>query len=249
MLVIHRRHIESCPHTSRDSRKCKCPIWCDWKIGGKRLQKPLGTAEWSVAQLRARDMEAVGPDLSTAPVTIHEATKKFLTDAEISRGLREPTLRKYKLLFRRLNEFFDDRGYILLSQITADDLREFRQGWKLSPRTAGKNIERMKTFFRFAYDFEWTRKNPAIALKSPKAEETDAKPFTEDEVGKILDACTKFDGNRARVKALVLLLLNTGLRIGDAVVITRDKFVKDKTGWKIELRTTKTKTEVLPSAA
>ena len=60
MLVVHRRHVKDCIHTSRAYRKCGCPIWFDWRIGKKRLQKPMGTADWQVAQLRAREMEATG---------------------------------------------------------------------------------------------------------------------------------------------------------------------------------------------
>jgi site-specific recombinase XerD len=77
----------------------------------------------------------------------------FLADAETGRGLRQPTIRKYKLLFRRLNEHFKNKGYVFLTRVTADDLREFRNTWKMSPRTAGKYIERMKTFLKFALDF------------------------------------------------------------------------------------------------
>jgi integrase/recombinase XerD len=95
----------------------------------------------------------------------------------------------------------------------------------------------LKTFFKFAHDFEWIRKNPAQPLKPPKIEDSEALPFTEDEIEKILKALDKYDGNRARLKALILLMLSTGLRIGDAVVIKREKFIKDKAGWKVELRT------------
>jgi integrase len=111
-------------------------------------------------------------------------------------------------------------------------------------RTTGKHIERLKTFFKFAHDFEWVKKNSARPLKPPKIEESEARPFTEDEVDKILKAVGKYKGNGAKFNALMLLMLSTGLRIGDAVVITRDKFVNDKTGWKLELRTAKTSTAV-----
>jgi site-specific recombinase XerD len=216
----------------------------DWRVGNKRLQRPLNTADWQVAQIRARDMEASGSDASLQPVTVRDATDKFIADAE-SRGLREPTIRKYKWLFRQLNEYADEQGYVLLSQVTSDHLRDFRQTWKLSSRTAGKHIERLKTFFKFAHDFEWLKKNPALVLKAPKAEESEAVPFSETEMEKILGGLQEYDGYQPlRLKALTLLLLNTGLRIGDAVVITREKFVKDKQGWKVELRTAKTSTEV-----
>jgi hypothetical protein len=70
------------------------------RIGKKRVQKPMGTADWQVAQLRARELQAAAPEAYAAPLTIQEATDKFLKDAATSIGLREPTVRKYKLLFR-----------------------------------------------------------------------------------------------------------------------------------------------------
>jgi hypothetical protein len=54
MLVLWRRHANECPHDSRDSRRCACPIWFDWRIGGKRIRKPMKTKDWQVAQIKAR---------------------------------------------------------------------------------------------------------------------------------------------------------------------------------------------------
>jgi hypothetical protein len=99
MLVLHRRHLQACPHQSRTYKKCACPIWFDWRIGNKRVRKPIGTSESQVAQLRARELEAEGPTANIAVLTIQEATDKFIADAETGRGLREPAIRKYKLLF------------------------------------------------------------------------------------------------------------------------------------------------------
>jgi integrase/recombinase XerD len=60
----------------------------------------------------------------------------------------------------------------------------------------------------------------------------------------LLKACDSYDGNGERLKALALLLLESGLRISDACTISRDKIIKDPKGWKVELRTAKTGTEV-----
>jgi hypothetical protein len=95
MLVVHRRHIAACQHKSRTYKKCVSPIWLDWRVGGKRVQKPLGTADWQVAQTRAREIEAQGLQANTVPLTIKQATDEFIEDAENGRGLREPTIRKY----------------------------------------------------------------------------------------------------------------------------------------------------------
>lgn len=133
---------------------------------------------------------------------------------------------------------------MFLSQITPDDLREFRNTWKMSSRTTGKHIERLKTFFRFALDFEWIKSNPAKPLAPPKVEDSEGVPFSEEEVEKILSACDEYDGNGKRLKALTLLMLSSGLRIGDASTISREKIIKDGSGWKVELRTPKTGTNV-----
>jgi site-specific recombinase XerD len=143
-----------------------------------------------------------------------------------------------------MNEHFKNKGYVFLSQVKADDLREFRNTWKMAPRTASKHIERMKTFFKFALDFNWIKINPARPIATPKVEDSESVPFTEEQVETILTGCDSYDGDGKRLKALSLLLLWSGLRIGDASTIGREKIIKDQAGWKVELRTAKTRTIV-----
>jgi site-specific recombinase XerD len=96
---------------------------------------------------------------------------------------------------------------------------------------AGKHLERVKSFFNFCIENEWLEVNPARPLKPPKVSDTDVIPFTEDEIKKILAACSKSDGpNRDRLKVLANLMLATGLRIGDAVTIRKDRVVKTLEG-------------------
>jgi site-specific recombinase XerD len=56
----------------------------------------------------------------------------------------------------------------------------------MSPRTASKHIERMKTFFKFALDFNWIKTNPARPIATPKVADSEAVPFTEEQVETIL---------------------------------------------------------------
>jgi integrase/recombinase XerD len=245
MVGLHRRHVKDCPHQSRTYKKCTCPIWYDWRINRKqRIRKPIGTTDWRVALELQKQLELEGPTANTAPLTIQEATDKFIQDAAVSRGLQEPTIRKYKLLFRRMNEHFKNKGYVFLKQITPDDLREFRMTWKMSPRTASKHIERMKTFFKFAVGFEWIKKNPALPIAAPKLEPSESIPFTEEQLDILFEACDSYDGDGQRLKALALLLLWSGLRVGDACTIGREKIIRDAAGWKVALRTAKTGTDV-----
>lgn len=245
MLVLWRRHTQECSHRhqGRDYLKCHCPIWVDWRVSGRRIRKPLYLRDWQIAQQRAREMEATGLPTTGAPLTIDDAFKKFVKDAE-TRGLKPPTMRKYDLLQRNLNEFCKGRGLIFLNQLNVDQLREFRTTWKLNPRTAAKTLERLRSFFKFCLDSDWIEKNPAKAIKPGKVADADVLPFNDSEIATVLKACHTFNGNGDRIKALTNLMIATGLRIGDASTISRNRFVQDGDSWKLELRTAKTGTSV-----
>jgi site-specific recombinase XerD len=188
-------------------------------------------------------MEATGLPNDGAPVSVQQAYEKFIADAT-ARNLRKSTLGKHELMSRNLQAFCKDRGYIFLRQLGTDQLRDFRNTWKLSPRTAAKGLERLRSFFKFCVDSDWIEKNPARAIKAGKVEDADVLPFSDQEVQKILKACASFNGNGDRIRALTELMLASGLRIGDASTISRDGFVKDGKEWKVELRTAKTGTKV-----
>ena len=126
------------------------------------------------------------------------------------------------------------------------EVREFRNSWTTySPRTAGKHIERLKRFFNWCVENRWLDSSPAKPLKVPKVGDTDVVPFSEDEVEKILKACDEHDGvNQKRLRVLTDLMLESGLRISDAVMISKDRIVKTRHGYAAVLRTAKTGTEV-----
>lgn len=129
---------------------------------------------------------------------------------------------------------------MFLSQLNTEQVRNFRNGWTLSPRTAGKHLERLKSFFRFCQDSEYVKLSPAAKLKAPKVNDAPVVPFTEEQITGILKACGEYNGNGKRLRALTDLMLATGLRIGDACTISRDKIVRGKEGYSVELYTAKT---------
>lgn len=77
--------------------------------------------------------------------------------------------------------------------------------------------------------------NPIIGIKPIKVPPSQTLPFDEDEMAKILDACDRYPikglygtANRARMRALTLLLRYSGLRIRDAVTCERKRLVNSK---------------------
>jgi integrase/recombinase XerD len=176
-----------------------------------------------------------------APVLIKTACDKFLEDAK-ARGLREPTLYKYRLLFRQLQEFADSNGLAFVRSLDVEWTRKFRESWPNKNLVARKKLENLRAYFRFVEDSGWIDSNPASKIKPPKIESVPALPLDPDEERKILKACDSYPNcdNRARLRALVLLLRHSGLRIGDACTLSKDRIDGDM----LTLRTAKTGVKV-----
>ena len=247
MLNLFRRHTINCPHRGkgRDFLKCKCPIWADWTPpSGKRIRQRMQTRDWQIAQSKARDMEADGPE---SHQTIEIACERFVADAK-SRGLKDVSIYKYKILFKQLREFADKQSISKLSEMDLEITRLFRESWVNRGQGARKKLEYLRCFFRFCVDSGWMKTNPAKLIKLPMADDAQVLPFTPEEFEIILATCDRYPDarNKIRTRALVLLMKNSGLRLGDAVTLARDR-VKDG---RLQLRTAKTGTQVsvpLPS--
>jgi integrase/recombinase XerD len=241
VLVLFRRHEKGCRYTSRDERRCRCGIWLDWHVAGKRVRKPLGLRDWQAAQQRARDLEADGFVESGVSPTIEEACKKYLADAE-ARQLRETTLQKYRVLLEQLKAFAQSNGLVFISDFNLDRTHAFRQSWVNRGMSARKKLEALRTFFGFALDNRWIKENPAKKIKSPQVEQSPVMPYTEEQMTAILKAVEKYPdkANAVRLRALVLLLRYSGLRIMDAAMLSRDR-IRDG---RLMLRTAKTGTVV-----
>jgi len=60
MLTIFRRHLKTCPHTSRKDRRCRCPIHVEGTLAGEPVRKALDLTSWEAAQTFVREWEATG---------------------------------------------------------------------------------------------------------------------------------------------------------------------------------------------
>jgi integrase/recombinase XerD len=231
MLTIYRRHVKSCEHRSegRRYRRCRCPIWADGVLNGAEVRRSLEMRDWEKAQQRVREWEAEGEITTTAqPVTIEQACDDFLEDAK-ARKLREPTLYKYRLLFRQMREFAAEQGLRFLKEFDLAMLRKFRAVWSDGNISASRKLERLRAFMRFAQESGWVSENPACKLKKPIVTEVPTLPFSREEMTDILAACNQYrdnygrtgQANAQRLRALVLVLRYSGLRIRDAAMLEK----------------------------
>lgn len=232
MLTLYRRHREQCPHANdRYYRKCACAVWCEGTVEGKYIRRSLKTRSWQRGDELKKQLEDGKHE--EQQVSIEDALAAFVRDCE-ARNLSESTLRKYRLLQSRLRAFGASIQKTRCSDFDADTLRAFRGTWHLSPRTDGKMLERLRSFFKFCVDNGWLQKNPAKIIKAPIVKPNPTLPFSGREVETILGAS---DG---RCRTFFKVLLHTGLRIIDAAALRPEKIVNGK----LFLYTAKTGTPV-----
>lgn len=211
-------------------------------LRGEYIKRALDLRSWQAAADLVRGWEASGEIgvVRTEVPPVADAIDKFLVYQK-SRGLSNETIRKYQnLLERRLLPWCEKNGYRLFKQLSVDALREFQITWNDGGLYAVKNLERLKAFFQFAVEAQWISRNPVSGLKRAKTVERPTLPFTDEEMQKILEACDRYSGNRDRMKAFVLTMRHSGLRIGDVIGLDRTRIC----GNRLLLYTAKTGTAV-----
>lgn len=234
-LTLYRRHGRTCPHYSKGRRwtRCSCAVWAQGSLGGKWIKDSLNTRDWSVAAATVHNWEAareIGASKTEIP-TIREALQKYFDDAE-ARNLAKSTIRKRReLLEGKLLPYCETKGFDRLKDLNIDALRTFRKTWKFAATSAVKRLEYLRGFLRFCEESEWIERNPAKAIKPPRVTQSPTLPFDDQEIERALEAADKlvdWGSFGPKLKAMVLLLRNSGLRLQDAACLERSRLSGDK---------------------
>jgi integrase/recombinase XerD len=230
VLILFRRHLKSCPQTSRSYRRCKCPIHVEGSLSGEKIRKSLDLTNWEAAQNRVREWEGKGrielqQHQQDELTTVEKAVSSFMEDSKV-RHLAEATLKNLRVLLEKhLIQYCQNRGIRYLRELNVEELTTFRASWGGAAITQRKKLERLRTLFRFCLVRRWILDNPALALRFPKDTSFPTLPYTQEEMKAILKACDRFPDsfkrlhqpNGRRLKLLILLLRYAGFRISDAI--------------------------------
>jgi integrase/recombinase XerD len=231
-LTPYRRHADTCTEKQSEVR-CDCPIWCQGKVRGKYLRESLNTRSMGTAEMKIRerlDPRPDGPDGglrvmgSGATLSLSEAARHFLKAKE---GRATSTQAKYRNAAIHFAQYGEAHGVIGLAQITPHLIQqyffEYGDRWK-SERSKNGRLTCLRVFFNYAVEMDWLVKSPAAkkALNFDKTISAKRRPFTADEVQKILAAVEGMpEPDRDRARALTMVLLYSGMRISDAAWLER----------------------------
>jgi integrase/recombinase XerD len=167
---------------------------------------------------------------------IREAVERFLRTLD-KRHLSWETTRKYRgLLKGRLLSWCEREQLTALSALSVTRMDDFRETWTDGPGYAVKNVERLRAFFEFCVDREWIVRNPAKVVKTRQPRLTATLSYTDEEIARLIAACDRYRGNKDRMRAFVLTIRYSGLRISDMIALHPGQRVEDR----LRLYTTKT---------
>jgi integrase/recombinase XerD len=137
-------------------------------------------------------------------------------------GKSKSTVLAYGKDVEQLVEFVSNKGRLDISEVTSEDIDEFKDGLKKKRYTAksiSRKLNSIKSFFRYLISQNLVQTNPADQIAHPKIESAPPRVLSRTEYRALRDAC-KSD---IRVAAIVEILLQTGIRISElAALATTD---------------------------
>ncbi len=119
------------------------------------------------------------------------------------------------------------RAFILYLQKEA---RTPRSKKLLSPATVQGYVRTLKSFFSWVVREEYLSASPTAKIPVPKAPSKVLNTFTHEQIGKLAQACYMSNGNGYRNLTILLLLLDSGIRVSELVNINHED-VNLAEGW------------------
>jgi integrase/recombinase XerD len=231
VLTAYRRHLSDCPHLPKGQAYtlCGCPIWAYGVLNGKRIRQSLGTADTARALRRIAELENGDGQAEEVPAgpTVAAAVSLFIASSK-ERNLKASTLASYSKTLAHLSSF---KAFINepVSAISTPALDAYKSSRTIAPSTWRKELETLRAFFYWCEERGWCQKNPARKLKMPLVDDLKTQPFSGDEVRSLIAAAGDLSSDnpaeteyvRRRARALMYVLLYSGLRISDVAELQR----------------------------
>jgi integrase len=188
---------------------------------------------------------------------LDDCVEKYLASRE--RDIDAKTHDQYRTLLDRLAKFCSARGVYFMEELTVDLLEDFKialpgmtKKGNVKTTTLSKSVEKLKTFLTDARRREWIKEGLVDRLTGVRAVYEQKEPFTDEEVGKILEGALALKGGThgyakhpETFRAVIDLMLETGMRVGDAVRFDPSKLVKGDSMWVYTFHPLKTPEKVL----
>lgn len=246
MLYLYRRHKPTCrvhglklsAEAVKFYTECDCPIWMTGKTDQKEYpRQATGLRDWKAAEALLRSHQAESLDAALHGPTLSDCIRRYLDSRT---DLKGKALSHYQLVLGRLQHFCQSRNRSFIRQLDLDMLEDFvTYHIKIyKATTAGTHIAKLKCFLKEAARRSWIDKPIHTLMKTVASTHETKQPFTDEEITLILNEAEKMNGGVSgyatkpkTFKLLLRLMLETGLRVSDAVRFNPAKCQKGDYLW------------------
>ena len=144
---------------------------------------------------------------------LHEAHKEFIEHLK-SKKRTTSTILAYGKDIEQLAEFLTGQNKTNVHEVSAEDIRNFllkleKSGY--TKKSLSRKLNSTKTFFRFLKIQEYITDDPASLVEHPKFETKPPRILSPTEYRALRDAAR----DDVRIAAIIEVLLQTGIRIGE----------------------------------
>jgi integrase/recombinase XerD len=159
-------------------------------------------------------------------IQLVDASTKF-KDFLKSKGHSTSTIVAYGKDIEQLVEFLNDLERNHVHEVSKDDIEAFlakmnKEGY--TPKSISRKINSTRTFYRFLKVNEFVTDDPSLLVQHPKYQLAPPRILTPTEYRALRDAAR----NDARMSAIIELLLQTGIRIGELTALKLSDIQKDQ---------------------
>jgi site-specific recombinase XerD len=247
MITLYRRHLRAnplatpprlaCPATGdRFYKRCKCPMWAEGTTPTGYIRKSLGTNSWEAADDLRKKLEAGKPIVRRQAKRTDDAADRFLANKEVQ-GKAEGTVRIAKRRMEEFKAWCAQEGYTYLTEVDTEVLDRYRQTWTGGASTRAHKQGTIFNLFAYCLKMKWVSENPAANLSRIQWDDPEVDYFAPAEFDALIKAAEGMRGRKAaRLKAFILVMRWSGLRILDVTTLQRRRI----TNGNLLLRTTKT---------
>lgn len=160
------------------------------------------------------------------PIPLHQAREGFIQDLR-TKNRATATILAYGKDIEQLIEFLEKMEVSSVDAVSQEQIKAFTDNLSKLNYTAksiSRKINSIKSFFRFLRDKEYTEANPAANIVHPRYDVKPPRVLSKMEYRALRDACR----TDARISAIIELLLQTGIRIGELANLKLDDINLEK---------------------
>lgn len=237
MLEIYRRHSEKCQQNLTEKLKlpvnalrqytdCNCVIWLEGTTSRNTVIKrtSTGTRDWKAAEAIRLQKDAESAIEKVHGPKLGDCIQRYLDSCENEMGKKAHNA--YRLLLGWLRVFCQQRNIMHTEDLTVDLCEDFKIYGipKMKDTSKATYTSKFRRFLKESERRGWIKESLSNKVKPHKAAHDQKQPYSDKEVEAILAESIKLNGGTvgfavlAETFTLLLkLMLETGMRVSDAV--------------------------------